>query len=263
MTKRLSILLPVAGIIVLVIWMTAARPVTKGAPLAPPPVSPFRHVIAATGVIEAADRNYSLAPPTAGQIAAIYVKENDVVHRGDKLYLIDDREQRTLLDTAVANVAKAEAALARSRAGIQTQEASLASARAAVEVRKASYENFEQIAKRTNALYQAHLVSEEQYMSARKTSDVEKARWIQAIALEHQAEAQIAEAKAQLQQQEADVVAARAGRNQQAALLERLVVAEFWPSTSGLASMLVAHQPRLRLSSEPRIHCWFGRMSMK
>ena len=47
---------------------------------------------------KASDRNYNLAPPISGQLTALYVKENDIVHRGDKLYTIDDRQQRTLLE---------------------------------------------------------------------------------------------------------------------------------------------------------------------
>ncbi len=224
MIRKSSIVFPLMGVAVLVLWMVSARPIKKGSPLVAPPVSPYTNVIAATGVIEASNRNYNLAPPLAGQLAAVYVKENDLVHRGDKLYLVDDREQRASLTTAQANVAKAEAALATLQTSIATQEANLESAKAAVASAKSSYENADQIARRTVGLFQAQLVSEQDYTTAVKTRDIEKAKWDQTLAQEHQAEAQLINARSQLREQEADLRSAKATRDQQAVLLEKLTV---------------------------------------
>src|SRR5580704_17569655 len=112
MTKRLSILVPLLGVVLIAVWVTvSARRVPHEKPLAAPPTAPYEHAIAATGIVEASDRNYNLAPPISGQLIALYVRENDIVHRGDKLYAIDDREQRAELETADANVTKAHASI--------------------------------------------------------------------------------------------------------------------------------------------------------
>ncbi|HMD18781.1 MAG TPA: biotin/lipoyl-binding protein, partial [Alloacidobacterium sp.] len=84
MTKRLSIILPLLGVVLIAVWVTvSARRVPHEKPLAAPPTAPYENSIAATGIVEASDRNYNLAPPVSGQLSALYVKENDTVHRGD------------------------------------------------------------------------------------------------------------------------------------------------------------------------------------
>src|ERR1041385_6360533 len=107
MSKWLSIVGPLLGLVLIAAWVTAwARRVPHEKALAAPPRAPYENSIAATGIVEASDRNYNLAPPVSGQLSALYVKENDIVHRDDKLYSIDDREQRTVVEQADANIAK-------------------------------------------------------------------------------------------------------------------------------------------------------------
>ncbi len=254
MTKRLSILLPLLGVVLIAVWVTvSARRVPHESPLAPPPASPYEHAIAATGLVEASDRNYNLAPPVSGQLSALYVKENDIVHRGDKLYTIDDREQRTIVEQADANVAKARATIDTAQADIVTQQANLNSAKAAVDTAKATYDDANQIAERNEGLHKDGIVSDQANMTSAKTSDADKARWQQAVAQERQAEAQLRNAEASLTEQQANLQTMTATRDQQQVLLDKMTVrspadgkilqvnnrvGEYLSSTSGTSPVL-------------------------
>src|ERR1700761_5331251 len=254
MTKRLSILLPLLGVVLIAVWVTvSARRVPHESPLAAPPASPYEHAIAATGLVEASDRNYNLAPPVSGQLSALYVKENDIVHRGDKLYTIDDREQRTIVEQADANVAKARATVQTAQADIVTQQANWNSAKAAVDTAKATYEDAAQIAERNEGLHKDGIVSDQANMTSTKTSDADKARWQQAVAQERQAEAQLRNAEASLTEQQANLQTMTATRDQQQVLLDKMTVrapadgkilqvnnrvGEYLSSTSGTSPVL-------------------------
>jgi multidrug resistance efflux pump len=225
MTKKLSIFIPLLGVVLIAMWVTvSARRVPHEKPLAPPPASPYDHAIAATGIVEASDRNYNLAPPISGELSALYVKENDIVHRGDKLYTIDDREQRTVVEQANANVAKAQATIQTAQSDILTQQANLNSAKAAVETAKATYDDAAQIAERNEGLHKDGIISDQANMTSAKTGDADKARWQQATAQELQAEAQLNNAQASLTEQQANLQTMIATRDQQQVLLDKMTV---------------------------------------
>lgn len=225
MTKRLSIILPIIGLVLVAVWVTvSARKVEHVAPLANPPVSTYDHAIAATGIVEASDRNFNLAPPISGQVTAIYVKENDLVHRGDKLYSIDARQQRASLATAEANVAKAHAEVETAQSTIQTQEANLNSAKAAVDSARAAYDDAAQIAQRDEGLHKEGIIPEQQYITSIKSRDSDQAKLQQAIAQEKQAEAQLQNARSTVTEQQANLQSAAATRGQQAVQLDQLTV---------------------------------------
>lgn len=81
MTRKLSILIPIIGLAIVIVWVIASsHKVPHVAALASPPVSPYENAIAATGIVEASNRNYNLAPPISGQLTGLYVKEGDTVH---------------------------------------------------------------------------------------------------------------------------------------------------------------------------------------
>jgi HlyD family secretion protein len=225
MAKRLSIFGPVLGVVLIAVWVTvSARRVPHEKPLAAPPTTPYNNAIAATGLVEASDRNYNLMPPVSGQLTALYVKENDLVHRGDKLYSIDDREQRTMVGQAMANIAKARASIATAQADILTQQANLNSAKAAVETAKATYDDAAQIAQRNEGLHKEGVISDQTNMTSAKTSEADKARWRQAIAQERQAQAQLGNAEASLAEQQANLQSMTATRDQQKVLLDKMTV---------------------------------------
>jgi len=69
MTKKLSIGLPLIGLAIVLVWIkVSARTVPHVPPLVEPASSPYAHTIAATGIVEASERNYNLNPPISGQI---------------------------------------------------------------------------------------------------------------------------------------------------------------------------------------------------
>ena len=225
MTKKLSIILPIIGVLIIAFWVAkSARKVEHAPAIAAPPVSPYDHAVAATGIVEGSDRNYNLAPPVSGQLVGLYVKENDSVRRGDKLYTIDDRQQRAALETAQANIAKASAEVVTAQTSIVTQQANLNSAKANVESTRATYDDADQIAKRDEGLKREGIIPDQQYVTSIKTRDTNQARWQQAIAQEKQAEAQLSNAESVLIEQQANLQSAIATRDQQAVMLDMLTV---------------------------------------
>jgi HlyD family secretion protein len=225
MTKKLSIILPILGVVIIALWITrSAKTVEHAPPIAAPPVSPYDHAVAATGIVEGSDRNYNLAPPVSGQLVGLYVKENDSVHRGDKLYTVDDRQQRASLETAEANLAKASAEVNTAQTSIITQQANLNSAKAAVESARSTYEDSAQIAVRNEGLEKAGIIPEQQYITGNKTRDTNYARLQQAIAQEKQAEAQLSNAQSVLIEQQANLKSAIASRDEQRVMLDMLTV---------------------------------------
>jgi membrane fusion protein (multidrug efflux system) len=72
----------------------------------------------------------SLAAKVAGYIIAVEVEDNQVVHAGDVLFRIDDRDYRAKLARAVANVSAAQARLTHVDAQIQLQRALIRQAEA-------------------------------------------------------------------------------------------------------------------------------------
>lgn len=225
MTKKLSIILPLLGVILIAVWVNvSARKIPHEAPLVTPVSSPFEHSIAATGIVEASDRNYNLAPPIPGQLTQLFVHENDVVHTGDKLYQIDNRQQTAAAEAADANVAKSRAGLATAEANVNTQLANLNSAKSNVDSAKAAYVDAEQIASRNEGLHKEGIIADQAYTTANNSRDGAKARLGQAEAQVAQAQAQLVNAQALLSQQRAELEAAIATAHQQHVALDMLTV---------------------------------------
>lgn len=80
----------------------------------------------------------AVAPRISGTIAGVAVAENQVVHTGDLLFTLDDRDARVTLDNARAQVAIAEANVAVLKAQITRQESAVKQARAGVDVDQAN-----------------------------------------------------------------------------------------------------------------------------
>jgi len=82
--------------------------------------------------------NTTVAPKVSGYLETVLVNDNDTVHAGQVLAHIDDRDFRTALDQARANVAAAEAVIEGDRAALVTQQSVIASARATIAADAAS-----------------------------------------------------------------------------------------------------------------------------
>lgn len=110
---------------------TAAR--SLAAPGDPKMVVPEGRFVSAQGVVEPRDRETKVSPSIGGRIASIPVKEGDWVEVGAALVELESSVERAALAAANADLATAEAELARTRAGDRTEDrtAALAESRAA------------------------------------------------------------------------------------------------------------------------------------
>jgi len=110
--KRISFYLALAGLVG-VAWMIQKM---RFAPPPPPPMveparSPYADSVAATGLIEAARENVRIATVRAGLVQRVFVEVGSKVKRGEPLFQLDDREVKSRLETARAQVTALQAAL--------------------------------------------------------------------------------------------------------------------------------------------------------
>jgi len=117
MAYRLTVILLVAasvfGILsgVRLVRAQAAKP-PPPPPLAEPARSPYAASLAATGIIEAARENVSIATSKPGLVTAVHVGVGATVVKGQDLFQLDDREAQARLATLQAQLAVQQAALA-------------------------------------------------------------------------------------------------------------------------------------------------------
>jgi len=89
-----------------------------------------------------------VAPKVPGHIVELLVDDNQIVRRGQLLARIDPRDYESELDSAVAQVAAAEASLQRIAADLEQQRSRIAAARAKVAAAQAEYDFARQELKR-------------------------------------------------------------------------------------------------------------------
>jgi membrane fusion protein, multidrug efflux system len=87
-----------------------------------------------------AARQFAIAPKVAGYITAVPVTDNQHVNKGDVIALIDQRDFRTALAQAQAQLAGAEAGIHNVDTQIATQDAQISSAQAQVAQAQANSE---------------------------------------------------------------------------------------------------------------------------
>ncbi|RQU38997.1 HlyD family secretion protein [Burkholderia cenocepacia] len=80
-----------------------------------------------------------VAPRVAGQITGLLVEDNQVVHQGQLLARIDDRDYRAAVASAEANVAMAKAAIDNASTSIVQQQSIIDQANAALAAAHANY----------------------------------------------------------------------------------------------------------------------------
>ena len=78
--------------------------------------------------------NTTVAPKVSGYLETVLVNDNEPVKAGQVLAHIDDRDFRTALDQAKANVSVAEAVIADKRAALETQQSIIDAAKATIAV---------------------------------------------------------------------------------------------------------------------------------
>lgn len=102
MRKQVLPVLALIGVVLAVymIYLGSQKP-----PVAPilfvPPVSPYKHYIAAQGVVESAYKNVLIGVPFPELVIDLYVAVGDLLKKGDKLFLLDTRKLEAQLVQAL------------------------------------------------------------------------------------------------------------------------------------------------------------------
>jgi membrane fusion protein (multidrug efflux system) len=154
-----------------------------------------------------AARQSSLAPKVSGYLTAVPVTDNQHVKAGDVIARIDDRDYRTALDQAEAQVAAAHASIENIDAQLDVQQAQISANQAQVDQAQAALVFAEQQAARYEHLGQTGygtVQNEQQY-----TSQL------------HQQQAALASAQATLKLAQRQIEALKARRNSAVASLRQ------------------------------------------
>jgi membrane fusion protein (multidrug efflux system) len=170
----------------------------------------------------------TISPKVKGQVLAVYVMENQPVHRGDKLVQLDDRDYKVALeqaqaayDQAVANLQAANTAVPQQSVltSAQTAQAQAGIAQAASGVlnaqERAASAQADYVAAQANAVKAANDVMRARTLAAEgaiatQQLDAAQAAYVTAAANRDAAKQTIAAANAAIQQAQAQVVASRA-----------------------------------------------------
>jgi len=143
-----------------------------------------------------------VAPDVSGLVAAVKVKDNQFVHKGDVLMLIDPKRYILALQQAEANL---DAAKANARAA----GAGTAAAAAAIDGRESEYRMYQAQAARRLQMAEKSVISEEARQNAVATANNARADLRAAQASRRQASASAQQALAAVQQAQIAVDVAR------------------------------------------------------
>ncbi|HTX47878.1 MAG TPA: HlyD family secretion protein [Caulobacteraceae bacterium] len=161
-----------------------------------------------------AARQFAVAPKVAGYITAVPVTDNEHVAAGQVIAQIDQRDYRTALQQAVAEVAAARASIGNTNAQIAVQQAAIAQNESQVEQARASLTFAEQQATRYGILARegAGTVQDEQQYASQLRQGQAAVQGAQAALVA--SVRQLAVLKAQLASAEANLEQAIASRDQ-------------------------------------------------
>lgn len=132
-----------------------------------------------------------VAPDVSGLVSAVAVYDNQLVRKGDVLFVVDQARFRNAVDQAQANLAAAEAAA-------RAAGASISAAAAGAAARHAEYEMYAAQAERRRRI--GSVISQEDRNDAAATASAARATWQQAQASGHQASASREQAAAAVEQ---------------------------------------------------------------
>jgi multidrug resistance efflux pump len=141
-----------------------------------------------------------IAPDVAGLVTQVNVVDNQIVKKGDVLFVIDRARYADALEQAKANLAAAQAAVSAAGANIDA-------ARAGTAQSKSTYEMYAAQSKRRQAL--ADVVSNEDRSNALATADAARATLSKAQAGQEQAAAAQQQAMAAVKQAQAALATAQ------------------------------------------------------
>lgn len=105
-------------------WMAFVD--TKPRPVLPPPVepsySPYKNYISGSGIIESQSENIKVGSYLAGIVQDVFVKVNDNVKKGDKLYSLDQRQLNAEIEIKRKQIEQEKANLAQSKISLKDAE---------------------------------------------------------------------------------------------------------------------------------------------
>ncbi len=137
-------LLPILALIGLLIAITMVLIGNRQPPISRPaaqsPKAPFASYVAGAGIIEASTGNIVVGTPVSGIVVELYVNTGSQVNAGDKLFRIDDREQRAQRLPAAAKIKEIAARLAQARS--QFERANSVSDKRAISVEELNNRRF-------------------------------------------------------------------------------------------------------------------------
>jgi membrane fusion protein, multidrug efflux system len=125
-----------------------------------------------------------IIPRVSGYIAKVYVKDNDVVKKGDTLFAIDNRDYLVKVEEAKAALAGAESSLEVSKADVGSAEANVSVSDANVATATGNIETAKIRLGRATADF-------ERYNNLYKNHSITKQQFEQALASKQEAESQL------------------------------------------------------------------------
>ncbi|MGQ2984590.1 HlyD family secretion protein [Flavobacterium sp.] len=130
------------------------------------------------------ERNMNpIIPRVTGYVTKVYVKDNDIVKKGDTLFVIDDKDYVVRVEDAKAALAAAEgnyevakADIGTSSANVSVSEANLQSSKGNIEAAKVRLWRADNDFKRFENLYKNHSITKQQFEQAQATKQEAEAQ---------------------------------------------------------------------------------------
>lgn len=114
--RTFSFYLAVIGFIFIIAFIkVTGKPAPPIKSVQAPAMSPFKNYIAASGLVEAVDKNIDIGVPEDGVVEKVWVRVGDVVEKGDPLFQIDSRSLDAKLIVQKANIEVAKAKLLKQK----------------------------------------------------------------------------------------------------------------------------------------------------
>lgn len=198
--------------------LKAQQEMPKPPPPAQPARSPFGQTIAGTGLVEARNENIAVGSALPGVVLEVFVPVSEVgkqVAAGEPLFRVDDRQLKAQLAFQQANLAAAEARLAKLEQLPRPEEIPPAEAR--VKAAEAAVWRAKDLADRATKLLASNAIGEEEQITKQRTYEEAIQLWQQANAElkllkagawepdKAIARAEIVQAKAQIEQIQTDI----------------------------------------------------------
>jgi multidrug efflux pump subunit AcrA (membrane-fusion protein) len=163
--------------------VSASQTLPPPPPPAEPPRTPFGKAIAGSGIVEAQTENIAVGSALPGVVLEVYVPVEQVgkhVRAGEPLFRVDDRHLRAQLEYQEANLAAAEAQLAK--LGKQPRPEELPPSEARVLVARANLALQRDLAERARRLRPSGAMSREDVSQRLLTQEVARRQLAQAEA---------------------------------------------------------------------------------